>query len=77
MKLLSFSVTVVIFKTNVLTYKSSSQAMDIKGSTSSFQLYHVSLLFQVRQAIAEGNCCFGTVDAWLLFKLTKGGFELM
>uniref|UniRef100_A0A8C2XEG7 Glycerol kinase 5 n=1 Tax=Cyclopterus lumpus TaxID=8103 RepID=A0A8C2XEG7_CYCLU len=27
---------------------------------------------QVRQAVAEGNCCFGTVDTWLLFKLTKG-----
>ncbi|KAM4557099.1 glycerol kinase 5 [Fundulus diaphanus] len=27
---------------------------------------------QVRQAIEEGNCCFGTIDTWLLFKLTKG-----
>ncbi|XP_019958388.2 glycerol kinase 5 [Paralichthys olivaceus] len=27
---------------------------------------------QVRQAVAEGNCCFGTIDTWLLFKLTKG-----
>eukprot|EP00064_Thunnus_orientalis_P008779 superscaffoldBa00001070_g8802 len=27
---------------------------------------------QVRQAVAEGNCCFGTMDTWLLFKLTKG-----
>ncbi|XP_034039834.1 putative glycerol kinase 5 isoform X1 [Thalassophryne amazonica] len=24
------------------------------------------------QAVAEGNCCFGTIDTWLLFKLTKG-----
>ncbi|XP_034469169.1 putative glycerol kinase 5 [Hippoglossus hippoglossus] len=27
---------------------------------------------QVRQAVTEGNCCFGTIDTWLLFKLTKG-----
>ncbi|XP_034558266.1 putative glycerol kinase 5 [Notolabrus celidotus] len=27
---------------------------------------------QVRQAVAERNCCFGTIDTWLLFKLTKG-----
>ncbi|KAI3375142.1 hypothetical protein L3Q82_021652 [Scortum barcoo] len=27
---------------------------------------------EVHRAIAEGNCCFGTVDTWLLFKLTKG-----
>ncbi|KAJ8011161.1 hypothetical protein DPEC_G00055300 [Dallia pectoralis] len=23
-------------------------------------------------AVAQGNCCFGTIDTWLLFKLTKG-----
>lgn len=27
---------------------------------------------QVHQAIEEGNCCFGTIDTWLLFKLTAG-----
>ncbi|KAF6730758.1 putative glycerol kinase 5 [Oryzias melastigma] len=27
---------------------------------------------QVRQACEEGTCCFGTIDTWLLFKLTKG-----
>ncbi|CAK6952270.1 putative glycerol kinase 5 [Scomber scombrus] len=27
---------------------------------------------QVCKAVAEGNCCFGTIDTWLLFKLTKG-----
>lgn len=32
------------------------------------------LFFQVRQAAAEGNCCFGTIDTWLLYKLTKGVF---
>uniref|UniRef100_A0A8C4ZPK5 Glycerol kinase 5 n=1 Tax=Gadus morhua TaxID=8049 RepID=A0A8C4ZPK5_GADMO len=24
------------------------------------------------QAVAEDTCCFGTIDTWLLFKLTKG-----
>ena len=29
---------------------------------------------QLSQAVAEGNCCFGTIDTWLLYKLTKGRF---
>ncbi|MEQ2201289.1 putative glycerol kinase 5, partial [Xenoophorus captivus] len=29
----------------------------------------------VHQAIEEGNCCFGTIDTWLLFKLTKELFS--
>uniref|UniRef100_A0AAY5L8S8 Glycerol kinase 5 n=1 Tax=Esox lucius TaxID=8010 RepID=A0AAY5L8S8_ESOLU len=24
------------------------------------------------EAVAQGNCCFGTIDTWLLYKLTKG-----
>ncbi|XP_072219100.1 glycerol kinase 5 [Leuresthes tenuis] len=35
-------------------------------------VYHVSIFLQICQAIDEGNCCFGTIDTWLLFKLTKG-----
>ncbi|XP_015268957.1 PREDICTED: putative glycerol kinase 5 [Gekko japonicus] len=27
---------------------------------------------EVEQAIKDDNCCFGTVDTWLLYKLTKG-----
>ncbi|XP_056148797.1 putative glycerol kinase 5 isoform X2 [Lampris incognitus] len=27
---------------------------------------------QLRQAVAEGNCYFGMIDTWLLYKLTKG-----
>uniref|UniRef100_A0A3B5LJ88 Glycerol kinase 5 n=1 Tax=Xiphophorus couchianus TaxID=32473 RepID=A0A3B5LJ88_9TELE len=34
--------------------------------------HHGFFFFQVHQAIEEGNCCFGTIDTWLLFKLTKG-----
>uniref|UniRef100_A0ABM5G393 Glycerol kinase 5 isoform X2 n=1 Tax=Pogona vitticeps TaxID=103695 RepID=A0ABM5G393_9SAUR len=32
-------------------------------------LQHIS---EVEQAIRDDNCCFGTVDTWLLYKLTKG-----
>ncbi|AWP04365.1 putative glycerol kinase 5 [Scophthalmus maximus] len=45
-----------------------------------FSTQHVSLRLvwalthykQIRQAVAEGNCCFGTIDTWLLYKLTRG-----
>ncbi|XP_036409577.1 putative glycerol kinase 5 [Megalops cyprinoides] len=26
----------------------------------------------VRRAVEEGTCCFGTIDTWLLYKLSKG-----
>ncbi|XP_043854883.1 putative glycerol kinase 5 [Dromiciops gliroides] len=29
-------------------------------------------LTEVQKAAAEENCCFGTIDTWLLYKLTKG-----
>ncbi|XP_064197644.1 putative glycerol kinase 5 [Anguilla rostrata] len=31
---------------------------------------------QVRRAVAEGNCCFGTIDTWLLYKLSKGSLHV-
>ncbi|XP_061098846.1 putative glycerol kinase 5 isoform X2 [Conger conger] len=31
---------------------------------------------EVRHAVAEGNCCFGTIDTWLLYKLSKGSFHV-
>nr|XP_055151158.1 putative glycerol kinase 5 isoform X2 [Symphalangus syndactylus] len=31
-----------------------------------------SLLMKVQKAVEEENCCFGTIDTWLLYKLTKG-----
>lgn len=45
-----------------------------------FTPQHVSLrllwalqnLPQLRQAVDEGTCLFGTIDTWLLYKLTKG-----
>ncbi|XP_063162720.1 putative glycerol kinase 5 [Candoia aspera] len=46
----------------------------------SFTTQHISLklawvlqhLSEVEQAVKDGDCCFGTVDTWLLYKLTKG-----
>ncbi|KAM5335512.1 glycerol kinase 5 isoform 2-T2 [Glossophaga mutica] len=34
--------------------------------------WNSSLIMKVQKAIEEENCCFGTVDTWLLHKLTKG-----
>ncbi|XP_053167233.1 putative glycerol kinase 5 isoform X2 [Hemicordylus capensis] len=31
-----------------------------------------SFLLKVEQAAKDDNCCFGTIDTWLLYKLTKG-----
>uniref|UniRef100_A0ABI7Y3D1 Glycerol kinase 5 n=1 Tax=Felis catus TaxID=9685 RepID=A0ABI7Y3D1_FELCA len=31
-----------------------------------------SFLMKVQKAVEEDNCCFGTIDTWLLHKLTKG-----
>ncbi|XP_037381749.1 putative glycerol kinase 5 isoform X1 [Talpa occidentalis] len=52
----------------------------LAASLFTFTTQHVSLrlawivqnLTEVRKAIDEENCCFGTVDTWLLHKLTKG-----
>uniref|UniRef100_A0A9L0S2A9 Glycerol kinase 5 n=1 Tax=Equus caballus TaxID=9796 RepID=A0A9L0S2A9_HORSE len=34
--------------------------------------WNSSLIMKVQKAVEEDNCCFGTVDTWLLHKLTKG-----
>ncbi|XP_036098968.1 putative glycerol kinase 5 isoform X2 [Molossus molossus] len=52
----------------------------LAASLFTFTTQHVSLrlawilqnLVEVQKAIEEENCCFGTVDTWLLHKLTKG-----
>lgn len=52
----------------------------LAASAHSFTTQHISLrlvwilqnLKEVQQAAAEGNCCFGTIDTWLLYNLTKG-----
>uniref|UniRef100_A0A667ZEZ9 Glycerol kinase 5 n=1 Tax=Myripristis murdjan TaxID=586833 RepID=A0A667ZEZ9_9TELE len=37
-----------------------------------FRLLWAITHYKQVEAVAEGNCCFGTVDTWLLYKLTKG-----
>ncbi|XP_069583987.1 glycerol kinase 5 isoform X2 [Ranitomeya imitator] len=52
----------------------------LAASLINFTTQHVSLRLvwvlqnipEVRQAAEENNCCFGTIDTWLLYKLTKG-----
>ncbi|KYO33907.1 putative glycerol kinase 5 [Alligator mississippiensis] len=52
----------------------------LAASLFTFSTHHSSLklswIFQniteVHQAAKENNCCFGTIDTWLLYKLTKG-----
>ncbi|KAG8445514.1 hypothetical protein GDO86_010325 [Hymenochirus boettgeri] len=52
----------------------------LAASLIKFTTQHVSLRLvwvlqnipEVQQAAEEGNCCFGTIDTWLLYKLTKG-----
>uniref|UniRef100_A0A3Q3X6F1 Glycerol kinase 5 n=1 Tax=Mola mola TaxID=94237 RepID=A0A3Q3X6F1_MOLML len=52
--------------------KRSLAASLIVFSTQHVTFRLVWALTHYRQAVAEGNCCFGTIDSWLLFKLTKG-----
>ncbi|XP_040204722.1 putative glycerol kinase 5 isoform X2 [Rana temporaria] len=52
----------------------------LAASLINFTTQHVSLRLvwvlqnipEVRQAADEGNCSFGTIDTWLLYKLTDG-----
>uniref|UniRef100_A0AAA9SCN8 Glycerol kinase 5 n=1 Tax=Bos taurus TaxID=9913 RepID=A0AAA9SCN8_BOVIN len=41
-------------------------------ATELVKSWNGSLLMKVQKAVEEENCCFGTVDTWLLHKLTKG-----
>ncbi|XP_075876919.1 glycerol kinase 5 isoform X1 [Nelusetta ayraudi] len=63
-----------------VVYFLTRQKRSLAASLIVFSTQHVTFRLvwalthykQVRQAVAEGNCCFGTIDTWLLFKLTKG-----
>ncbi|KAI1882664.1 hypothetical protein AGOR_G00237220 [Albula goreensis] len=59
----------------------SHQAEAISGGQSGCVLtQHVTMRLawilqhcaEVRRAVREGTCCFGTIDTWLLYKLSKG-----
>ncbi|TKS80091.1 putative glycerol kinase 5 [Collichthys lucidus] len=63
-----------------VVYLVTRQKRSLAASSLFFSTQHVTFRLvwalthykQVRQAVAEGNCCFGTIDTWLLFKLTNG-----
>lgn len=63
----------------VIYFFSRSQLMSMV-SHFLFSTQHATLrliwvlqnLSEVRRAVEENNCCFGTIDTWLLHKLTKG-----
>ncbi|KAM3604496.1 uncharacterized protein V6R79_011840 [Siganus canaliculatus] len=69
-----------IHGTMKLLYFLSRQKRLLAASLIVFSTQHVTFRLvwvlthyqQVRQAVAEGRCCFGTIDTWLLFKLTNG-----
>ncbi|MGH0145667.1 UNVERIFIED_CONTAM: hypothetical protein FKN15_015302 [Acipenser sinensis] len=52
----------------------------LAASIVTFSTQHVTFrlawalqnLKKVQEAVEEGNCCFGTIDTWLLYRLTKG-----
>uniref|UniRef100_A0A8C4DSL5 Glycerol kinase 5 n=1 Tax=Dicentrarchus labrax TaxID=13489 RepID=A0A8C4DSL5_DICLA len=64
-----------------VVYFLTRQKRSLAASLIVFSTQHVTFRLvwalthyeQVRQAADENNCCFGTIDTWLLFKLTKGG----
>lgn len=65
--------------TRVLHFFSRSKVM-LTVSRFNFSTQHATLrltwilqnLSEVKRAVEEDNCCFGTIDTWLLYKLTKG-----
>ncbi|XP_024864996.1 putative glycerol kinase 5 [Kryptolebias marmoratus] len=70
----------IIHSVMKVVYFLTQQKRSLAASLIVFSTQHVTFRLvwalahykQVRQAIDEGNCCFGTIDTWLLFKLTKG-----
>uniref|UniRef100_A0A8C6GJ60 Glycerol kinase 5 n=1 Tax=Mus spicilegus TaxID=10103 RepID=A0A8C6GJ60_MUSSI len=65
--------------TLVLHFFSRNKVM-LTVSHINFSTQHATLrltwilqnLSEVKRAVEEDNCCFGTIDTWLLYKLTKG-----
>ncbi|XP_076000642.1 glycerol kinase 5 [Genypterus blacodes] len=75
----SYTMKVIQATTKVL-YFLSRKTRYLAASLIVFSTQHVTMRLiwalthyeQLREAVAEGNCCFGTIDTWLLYKLTKG-----
>ncbi|XP_067898677.1 putative glycerol kinase 5 isoform X2 [Heterodontus francisci] len=70
----------LVHKASGLLHFLTRQKRFLAASVIHFSTQHVSVrlawvlqhLKQVQDAVAEENCCFGTIDTWLLYKLTKG-----
>ncbi|XP_069753458.1 glycerol kinase 5 isoform X2 [Narcine bancroftii] len=70
----------LIHQFSSLLHSFSRQKRFLAASVIQFSTQHVSLrlawvlqnIKQVQKAVAEDNCYFGTIDTWLLYKLTKG-----
>uniref|UniRef100_A0A665U885 Glycerol kinase 5 n=1 Tax=Echeneis naucrates TaxID=173247 RepID=A0A665U885_ECHNA len=65
----------VIHNVMKVLYLMTRQKRLLAASLIVFSTQHVTFRLVwalIRQAVDEGNCCFGTIDTWLIFKLTKG-----
>uniref|UniRef100_A0A8P4K1Q4 Glycerol kinase 5 n=1 Tax=Dicentrarchus labrax TaxID=13489 RepID=A0A8P4K1Q4_DICLA len=60
-----------------VVYFLTRQKRSLAASLIVFSTQHVTfrLVWALThyEQVYENNCCFGTIDTWLLFKLTKGG----
>uniref|UniRef100_A0A2K5R135 Glycerol kinase 5 n=1 Tax=Cebus imitator TaxID=2715852 RepID=A0A2K5R135_CEBIM len=72
MKLFHSSCRVLHFFTRSKRLFSASLFTFTSQQTSLRLVWILQNLIEVRKAVEEENCCFGTVDTWLLYKLTKG-----
>ncbi|XP_043558724.1 putative glycerol kinase 5 isoform X3 [Chiloscyllium plagiosum] len=70
----------VVHKSSGLLHFLTRKKRFLAASVIHFSTQHVSIrlawvlqnIKQVQDAVIEENCCFGTIDTWLLYKLTKG-----
>ncbi|XP_037699449.1 putative glycerol kinase 5 isoform X3 [Choloepus didactylus] len=75
----SFIMKLIHSSCRVLHFFTRSKRL-LAASLFTFTPQHLSLrlawvlqnLIEVQKAVEEENCCFGTIDTWLLHKLTKG-----
>ncbi|XP_041848737.1 putative glycerol kinase 5 [Melanotaenia boesemani] len=72
MKAIHGAMKVVHFLTRQKRYLAASLIVFSPQHVTFRLVWALSHYKQVRKAVDEGNCCFGTIDSWLLFKLTKG-----
>lgn len=70
----------LVHRSSAMLHFLSRQKRFLAASVIQFSTQHVSLrlawvlqnIKQVQEAVAEDRCYFGTIDTWLLYKLTKG-----